>query len=370
MSDKIFLEFSNDAKTWKKVEHFISYTVEADLYVADHAFSLELANPEIDIHPGSQCRLYVNDQLELTGIVDRRARRCDKQGKKLTIEGRDLMGLLVDSYCEQFITVQNTKLSALAELLLKTVPFINRKDIIYQQDLVGKLKTRKRRGTSDFMAFFDAPQKMAMIAPGMTIFQVLQTYALSRGQMFYGLPDGTFVFGRPLVGGEPEYSLIINKEGIGNNLISADVEENISKRFSKVTVIGQQQGDDLMDMDATKVQTKATVADPGFPFYKPFVQCNNNDSQSPALHARLLMTRMQHEGFRLTYELARHSQNGRNFSLNRMAQVKDSIHDVDGAFLITGRTFKLDKQSGASTLLRLSPPGLVEDSGLQKGARK
>ena len=42
-------------------------------------------------------KVFVNDQLELTGIVDRRLRRFDKQGKKLVVEGRDLMGLIVDS---------------------------------------------------------------------------------------------------------------------------------------------------------------------------------------------------------------------------------------------------------------------------------
>lgn len=358
----------------KRHRHFISYTVESDLYVSDHAFSLELANPEAEITPGMECRLYVNDQLELSGVVDRRFRRCDKSGRKLTVEGRDLMGLIVDSYCEQFVDVQGKHLSDLAQMLLKDVPFINLKNITYQQDVVGKLKTRRsRRGTPttlDALFSTDTAQRLARIAPGMTKFQALQTYALSRGLMFYGLPDGTFVFGKPLAGGDPEYELIINQAGIGNNVISAELDENISKRYSKVTVVGMQQAH--VDSDGTSVvsQTPSGVAkDPGVPFYKPFVACNNNDSQSPQLHARLLLERMRHDGFRLTYELPRHSQNGRNFTINKMAKVRDEIHGVVGDYLVTGRTFRLSKDAAPTTTLKLGLPGLVEDMPMKRGHR-
>lgn len=379
MADNIYLEVNG-----KKVERLISYSVESGLYVADHAFSLELANPANDIQPGMPCKLYVNNQLELTGLIDRRFRRCDKSGRKMTIEGRDLMGLLVDSYCEEFITVEGATLSELAERLIfghpeeiykipssgytqtveavHGVPFINRKQIVYQQNLVGKLKTRRHRDADvGFMAMFDTTQRLSQISPGMTVFQVLSMYALSRGQMFYGLPDGTFVFGRPLVGGDPKYEIILNPEGVGNNVISAEVDENFSRRYSKVTVIGQQQMDSADGQDTTRTQTSGSVSDPSFPFYKPFVATNNNDSQSPSLHARLLLEKMRHDGFRLCYTMPRHSQNCHNYTLNTLAYVRDTVHGIDGTFLVSGRTYRLDKDNGATTTLTLSPPGLVED---------
>ena len=374
MSDSIYLEIGG-----RKVTHFLSYTVEADLYVADHAFSLEIGKPEFDIRPGTKCSLFVNKSKELTGIIDRRSQRTDKQGRKLVIEGRDLMGLLVDSCCEQFVSVQGMKLSGLAQFLLKNVPFINSKQILYQQDLVGKLKTRRSRNASYGLAGIfgaDSAERIAQIHPGMTIFQVLQMYALSKGQMFFSLPDGTFVFGRPLVGGDPDYSIVFNEAGAGNNVISSEVEENIAKRYSKVTVVGQQQGNPADGLDATKVNIPpGTVTDSSFPFYKPFVELSRNDSQTPQQHARLLLEKMRHDGFRLSYDLPRHSQNGKNFTINRLARVKDSVNTlnglpIDGTFLVSGRTFKLDKDNGVTTTLKLSSPGLVEDGGKIGGGRR
>lgn len=371
MADKIYLEIAG-----KKIEHFLSYTVEADMYVADHAFSLELANPEIDIKPGQECRLFVNDKLEMTGIIDRRLRRCDKQGKKLTIEGRDLMGILVDAYCEEFVDVQGKTLGQLAEMLLgpnkKTgrpaLPFINRKLITGQTGLAGKLDSKRHRGSVDFMALFETPERLRSIAPGQTVFQVLQTYALSSGVMFYSLPDGRLVFDRPLTSGLSDYEIIFNSKGTGNNAIAAEVEENIAKRYSKVKIVGQRQGHDTDGVNAAAAAPPPGITkDATFPFYKAFIQATNHDSQSPQQHARLVMERMKHEGFRVVYEMPRHSQNNKNFTINRLATVHDDVYNIHGQYLVTGRSFKLDKQSGAITTLKLSLPGIVEDMPMKGG---
>lgn len=376
MSDRIYLEFSADGKVWKRVEHFLNYSIETDLYVADHAFSIEVANPEVEIPKGSQCRLYVNDQLELTGIVDRRLRRCDKKGRKQVIDGRDLMGILVDAYVEDFVTIQGKTLGQLAEFLIgpntKTgrpaLPFINRKLVTGQTGLTGKLDTRRRRGTASFLALFDTPEPMRQTAAGMTVFQTLQTYALASGVMFYGLPDGSFVFDRPVTGGVSDYDIVFNPKGEGNNALSAEVDENISKGYSKVTVVGQVQGNDLDGGDATKTTVKSKpVYDSSFPFYKPFVQCSSHDSQTPDQHARLIMERMRHESQRFCYEMPRHSQGGKNFNLNRLVRLRDDVHGISGTYLITGRTYKLSKEDGPTTTLKLSLPGIVEDMPMKGG---
>lgn len=374
MSDKISLEVGG-----KRFDHFLSYSVDADIFVADHAFSMEIANPEFDITPGQECRLYVNDQLELSGIIDRRHKRTDKQGTKVTIEGRDLMGLLVDSYCEEFRTVENITIKALAQMLMKDVPYVNRTTISGQLSLSGKIKTRRSRdaayGLEAIMGTAGA-ERIAQIHPGMTKFQVLQMYALAAGVMFFLEYRGNkvfFTFDRPLVGGESDYTIIFNREGLGVNILSAELDENIAQRFSRVTVVGQRQGhaDDGINPVVTNVGgPSGTVKDPSFPFYKPFVQLSHNDSQTPKQHARLLLEKMRHDGYRLSYEMPRHSINGVNFTINRLTTIKDTVHGVDGVFLVSGRTFKLDKQNGPTTTLRLAPPGLVEDGSKIGGGRK
>jgi prophage tail gpP-like protein len=349
------VELKVDGRT---IGRFLSYEVTSDLYVADDAFSLDVAKPETAIKPGQRCELYVNSVLELTGIIDRCSRRYDKRGLTWRIEGRDLMGLLVDSYCEEFVTVQGKKLSDLAEMLLKTVPFINREKIIYQENIVGKLKGKKRTVDEPIEGYMDTPQRISQIEPGMTVFEVLKNYAASRGLMFWAMPDGTFVFGRPKAKGEPAYTLTCRKDGQGNNVLDGSETIDVSRRYSKVVVIGQQQGQDDFS-GATDINTRAEAIDEAFPFYKPYVTQDNNDSQSPPLHARMIMERQRHEGYQLDYTVQGHGQDGNNWRINELCRVRDEQFALDGVYLIYARTFSRSKQSGTTTRLKLGAPGLV-----------
>lgn len=354
MEDKVYLQIDG-----KRIENFLSYEVEADLYQAADKFTLELANPGTAIRAGMTCELYVNKELELTGIIDATRKGWSKQGQTLVVEGRDLLGVVVDSYVEKFTTVQGKTVKELAELLLASVPFINRKEIIYQENVVGKLKGKKKTVDNPMTGFLDTPQKLSQAEPGMTVFEVLSIYAASRGLMFFGLPDGPLVFGRPKAKGQPLYTIINALSGVGNNVTSGDEVDDISRRYSKITVISQVQGHDEDGQDTSKLDARASVTDASFPFYKPFVTRLNNDSQSPELHARMLLEKQRHDGLQLAYTAPGHSQGGVNFKLNELVQVKDEMLERDGIFLIYNRKFKRSKQAGTTTELRLGPPGLV-----------
>jgi prophage tail gpP-like protein len=352
-TDKVVLEVGG-----RRIERWLSYEINADLYVADKAFSLEVARPEIVIEPGRKCEMYVNDCLELTGIIDSCKRRSGKDGLTYRIEGRDLMGLLVDHYCEEFITVEGLKLSKLAEKLLKDVPFINRKAITYQKDIVGKMKGKKKAMNDPLDGYLDTPQKIGQIQPGMTVFETLKNYAASRGLMFWNNPNGTFVFGQPKIGGEPLYELINRVKGLDNNAKDGEETNDISKRYSKVVVIGQQQGCDEDDNPIT-INTRGEVKDDEFPYYKPYVATDNNDAQSPALHARYLMEQQRHQGYQLSYTVRGHSQGGRNWQINELCHVADEDLGIDQMLLIYSRTFKRSKTDGTTTALKLGKPGVV-----------
>lgn len=345
MPDKIALRIDN-----RSIERFESYSIESDLYTADDAFSLELSNPEIDVKGGVRCELYVNDRLEMTGLIDRVESSGDKSGARLSVSGRDLMGLLVDSCCEEFITLQGITVKALAERLLKTVPYINRKKIVYQDTFAGGV-------SGSTAALLDAPHEFTQIEPGMTIFEVLKQYAASRGLMFFALPDGTMVFGRPKAKGTPLFALTCRRDG-RTNIIEGSKVDDFSKRFSKYVVIGQQQGADGITVD--QVNTGGVpVLDGDVPYYKPLVATDNNDGQSPAPHARMLKGKARFEGFQLTYRVPGHSQRGKNWAINELCTVDDEVRGVRGTYLIYGRTFAQSKQDGPTTSLKLSYPGVA-----------
>jgi prophage tail gpP-like protein len=363
MPDKVEL-FVNKVK----IEHFLKYSIAADLYTPADAFHLELANPETEIIAGKLCELKINDKLELTGIIDKVIRKVKKGEVSLAVEGRDYMGLLLDSYCEPpWKTVTGMKLKALADLLLAKTPFITRKTIVYQDNVVGKLKGKKKAASSGYLSALDTAQKIGQIEPGMTIFDVLKNYSLSRGMLFYCLPDGTLVFGRPLAKGAAEYKLTLLKSGLGNNVIESEVEQDISKRYKKYSVVGQQQGSQGY-LEAKQINTSNNgkpCIDPEFPFDKPFVTTDNNDNVSPTMRARMIMEKRRREGTHLVYTVGRHSQNGQNWAINKMCHIKDETQSLNGKkgidkdYLIYGRTFEMDKQTGPITKVKLGVPGIV-----------
>lgn len=341
----------------RRLEKFLRYRIEADLFCADNYFSLELADPGFAIDPGMRCELQVNGTLALTGIIDRVTDGDDKRGSTLSVEGRDLMGLLVDSYVEEFPDKENTTLKELAEQLLATVPFINRKAICFQAGLAGAAANKTKDSADAALAALGVGQKNSHVEPGRTIFEVLKAAAMSRGATFFGLPDGTFVFGRPKASGQPVFTIVHRRDGAGNNTFKTTRVRDISRRYSKISVIGQQQGDDLLAADQINVQ--ATVSDEEAPFYKPYVAVLNDDDKSPQEHARMLLEMQRAESFQLVYSIPGHSQNGRNWTVNELCRVRDQKRGIDGSYLIVSRAFELSKQDGRFTEIRLSYPGVI-----------
>ena len=343
-----------------KIEHFLKYSISADLYTPADAFHMELANPETPITAGKKCELKINGKLELTGIIDKVHRKVSKSGVSLEVTGRDFMGWLVDAYCEPpWIDTHNMTLKTLAEKLLSNAPdFIKRISIDYEKNIVGRLKGKKSTGAG-FLSPLDTAQKIGRIEAGMTVFEVLKNYALSRGMLFYSQANGTLVFGRPMVGGVSEYTLQLLKNGTGNNVIESDVEEDISRRYSKVIVVGQQQGSQG-DLEAKQINSPPGIEeDKTFPFPKPFVTTDNNNNVSPKMRARMIMEKHRRAGTQLIYTVGRHSQGGKNWTINKICRIKDEVQGIDADYLIYGRTFEMNKQSGPVTRVKLGKPGLI-----------
>ena len=351
MSDSIYLLVDG-----KRLEHFTSYEIDADIYAGAAAFTLELARPEVRITTGLECQLYVNDQLELTGIIDKLAPRYDKNGRTLTITGRDLMGWLVDAHAENFITLKDYKVKTLAKLLLRKAPkeFFTLLKVEYDENIQGRLKAK---GSN--VAVFDTTTPRSQIEPGMSIFDVLSQYAKSKGFLFYALPKGTFVFGRPKDAGTSLFTLVNRKDGRGNNIVAGEKTDDITKRYSKITVVGQKQGTGTFR--PTDINVEGTpLVDPDFPFYKPFILKDEYGGDRPDLQARLAMEKMKHDGFRLNYTVQGHSQGGKNWCINELATVRDDdpYFELYDDYLLYGRTFLKTKDRGTITKLRLGLPGM------------
>ena len=348
MPDSLSLHLGN-----RPIDRFIHYRVDADMFQAGAAFEVALPDPGFKLSAGSLCKLKVNGITALTGLVDILDEGGTKEARTIRVEGRDLMGLVVDSYVEEFVTLSNITLKGLAEKLLVPLPFISRSDIVYQAGAAG---ARAAATTSN--PLLDTAHAKAQIEPGQTVFDVFKEYTRSRGLLFWMQPSGAFVFGRPKAAGQAAFHLIRRHDGRGNNVMDGRRITDVSQRYRTIKVVGQQQGSDMLG--AGQVNTSATATDSGAPVDKTKVIVDNNDDQSPARHARLEVERQRARALRLVYKVPGHTQGGRLWTINELCRIDDDDLEIHGVYLITGRTMELDKQAGPVTEVRLSVPGVIQ----------
>lgn len=333
MSDRIELTI-NDVK----FDRFTSYSVSSDIYEAADQFSFEII-PQNSFSPraGMVCKLYVNGEIELTGIIDRVESNYSANGRTISIAGRDTMGLIVDSYCEEFITIRNSTLLSVAERLLKKVPYITSIDF-------------------DPVAFKrDATRPYIQIEPGQRIFDVLHDAAISRGLVFYSNPRGGLVFRKPRGKGKAKFTINQKFDRNNRSIISASLVDDITERYSKYTVLSQEQGD-----DGAEINSIATITDDNFPstIYKPFVDAVNDDKVSCKKMAQWYFENARSKSHTVQYELNGHSQHIYNWTIDELVHVNDDVLGINEDLLVYGRTFRGSANS-QTTHVKLGLPGLV-----------
>jgi len=327
----------------QRITNFRSYLVESHLYVADGAFRFELAQPDVRAQEGQTCEVWANGRRIMKGIADRITRRYSKNdGSSVTIEGRDYCGLLVDCYCERFPSLANKNLGQIALRLLEDVPFIDLIDIVYAV-------TNEQ---------YDQSRAYTQIEPGTTVFEALNNASRARGMIFYCNESGTLVFSKPSGQARTLFAITIRDGTNSAKVLSGERNRDASKRYSKIIVLGQQQGTE--DMAAGDINVRAVVTDNDAPIKKTFVEVINDDNESPRRRARMLLEKQKAKADTLTYRLQGHAQNGNNWAVNELVSVDDDVLDVHDTLLIYGRKFELSRENGTTVELQLGPPGVIE----------
>lgn len=94
----------------KKVDRFLEYEADSDLLVPADAFRCKLGRLTPDeasvIKAGQVFSLFVNGVQEMEGIIDRTEKSISRGELSVSIEGRDLGGVLVDACVEEWTTLQ------------------------------------------------------------------------------------------------------------------------------------------------------------------------------------------------------------------------------------------------------------------------
>jgi len=341
MLDKITLSSGDES-----IGQILGYTVDADIYNAAAAWRFDL-DPTCILRAqrGDKVEMHVNQVRVLTGVLDKVTRGYTKSGRSLVIEGRDLLGVAVDSCCPKahWKTLKNKKLSDVADSMLRDLPYLKNSRVMY--------------GPAAFKA--KTAEALIQVEPGQTYFDVLRNMAHSRGLVFFCLADGMVVIDRPKMGYAPAYRLVVKEDQNANGVLEASVIEDCSKQYSSVVVVGQRQ--DTGFSTASQVNVVATATDSTAPLQKTLVVVFNGDADSPAALARKIVELQQAGSRQLQYTVSGHTQNGKPWQINEQVYVWDEKLQVLGEnLLIIGRSFELSRSRGAVTRLRLGPPGVAQ----------
>ena len=310
-----------------RVDKFVSYTINSDLYSPEGSFSFE-CDSRYDVNKGDTCQIFVNRVCVMAGIIDTVRRTLSRSGPKMEIEGRSVAAVLADS------SVTNT-LPQLVERLVRDLPFLSRKDFVFKS---GSDKVKVHR-------------KFVEISPGDSVFDVIKKAANSQGYLFWASPEGQLVFDKPVERGKADFKIHAFENGEEMNYIEGSVTETLDGQHSLIKVVGESQDDNDIKYVA------ASVKNSDFPFYRPLV-VNWNENEGPAKKtAELQLATEKAAAIQLEYTMPGHSQNGIPWTINAFCDVEDHYNGANGAYLIKRRTFTLDRNEGKRTKLELQPGG-------------
>lgn len=318
-----------------RVDKFVSYTIDADLYSPEGSFSFE-CDSKYDVNKGDTCQIFVNRVCVMAGIIDTVQRSLSRNGPKMNIDGRSVAAVLADSSVTKFVSLPTT-LPQLVERLVRDLPFLSRKDFVFKS---GSDKVKVQR-------------KFIEVSPGDSVFEVIKKAANSQGYLFWASPEGSLVFDKPVERSKADFKIHAFEDGSEMDYIEGSVTETINEQHSLIKVIGESQDDNDIKYVA------ASVKNDDFPFYRPLV-VNWNENEGPAKKtAELQLATEKAASIQLEYTMPGHSQNGIPWTINAFCDVEDHYNGANGAYLIKRRTFTLDRSEGKRTKLELQPGGSI-----------
>lgn len=324
MRDKVSIKLDG-----KELDYFLSYSIASDIFVAGSEFSFTLPAGLVDPNEGDQIKVFVNDDLELSGVIDAVEEDDAKDGRSLTISGRDVLGRAVDEYVREFKSFNGQTLEAIVKKLFSPIEILNRSSIFFESE----------------SARFNVSKKFAKPDIGQTVLDFISRISTSKRLLFFANPDGTIVFAKIPTESTEDFKIYRAAKGEFRNVIRATRRRDITSAYSEARLYSQTNGGG---------NTKSTYSRDDFPFEKIFVGTFNEDEGSAEEQARAIIENQRKDAFSLEYIVPGHSQNGKNWRVRKGVKVEDERFDISKTFLLSRRVMeKPSKESGQITRLKL-----------------
>jgi len=330
-----------------------SYDIDSDLLTPADAFQMTIGLKDKQlpdfVQTWSAVEVKVGNDTVLVGRVDHIEDAVTKNNHSLNISGRDYAGILVDCAAPIF----SSRLSTLQEIVAKVIRPLG----------LTKIKID---------ASATSTREKISVEPGDRAWDVIQNAAEANGLWPWFSPDGTLVVGGPDYSKPPVATLVMRRDGKGNNIQSISRSRNVVGRFSQLTVLGQTHG---TETESGKHNLRAIAKDDGANFHRPQIVVDH-ESDNAALarsRARKLLSDGMLSAFDLTVVVKGHriSNDGDLWEPGQRVQVESDPHDISDVFFVMGRRFTKDRMDGTKTELRLKQDGLwVLDAHPHKRKRR
>jgi prophage tail gpP-like protein len=202
------------------------------------------------------------------------------------------------------------------------------------------------------------------VEPGDSAWDALVHAAEANGLWPWFEPDGTLVIGGPDYTQPVVATLILRRDGKGNNVLSLDKTESVAGRHSQVTVLGQTHG---TDTEQGKHALTATATDTTINWHRPkIVTDHETDSYAVCLdRARKLIADSRLSGLTLTASVQGHRITGESgagigmlWKPGQRVHVVSVPHGIDAVFFLMGRKFSRSRTEGTRTTLTLKEDGV------------
>lgn len=309
----------------KEAPGLMSFSFAADMFSPADDFEIRY-RPDEYPEAAQKVELFVNGEKEFSGLIEEIEDKDSKDGGvEIYIRGRDFGGLLETSFVEKFSEMGGKTIQAIADDLLNDVPYLNRLEVKVE----GKQKNAA---------------KLSKPEVGDSLLDYLSRVANSKGMIFSVEPEGTLLFA-PIPSEKKEEFKIVRVPGSAdNNVLESSRSIKTSGLYSEVRIYGQ---------DNSGNNFKATAKNPRAPFRKIFVGQFNEDEGSAKDQAASVVDSQIRESLSLSYSVPGFSQGGKNWKIRRGVRVEDSRRKLKETFLIYGRNFSFEKDSGLKTALTL-----------------
>lgn len=360
---------------------FTQYSFDSQYGSVSSVFNVTLTNPKKKIEVGFGIQLLINGIIAYRGIIELKSHVISKDTNQVILSGKDRSSILVEGYLNSYKDFNNEYPKDIIDNLINQTNFyvkskgsitstvdatgFNDSDDIISRNsaILDDVNNSDTLNERNDVTTYDSEFENLSIIPnykismGDTAYNKISQLVKSRGYEILYQPNGTLYIGdlqKKRTADKIIYEITNRQNGESNNVLSASKNEDISGRYSTVSIAAQAESY-RWSASKTSVNEEAIAIDSTMPYKKYYAEQINDTEGSAENYAIRTREDQRIAGYEIMYEVYGHTaDNGELWDINRYVNVFDEMYEVYKSFVIYGRMFVFDADTGTRTILRIS----------------